>query len=141
MIHSPPLSSYSLQEIPCVCPAPNRSSTVCTTKLNFQTEQHIVQGKSCQKSPGFQTISSSETQRKFRASQFPIMVKTIILKTVIYCTIISILTLKNIRKTNPEYAENCGNSFCASFIIMDNMAKTQHKSTCFCRVRKGKKKA
>lgn len=47
------------------------------------------------------------------------------------------LTLKKAR--NVEYAENHSNSFCDSFIIMDNMAKTQHKSTCFCRVKEEKK--
>lgn len=55
-----------------------------------------------------------------------------ILKTVIYCTatsVTSMLRLKKVMKANAEYAENCGNSVCDSIIIMDNMAKTQQKST------------
>lgn len=95
----------------------------------------IVQCKNCQKSQGFETTSSSESSCKFKAAHLFPLVKTVILKTVIYCTTTSTLTLKAARKTNPEYAKNCGNSFCDSFITTDNIAKTQHKSTCFCRVR------
>lgn len=65
----------------------------------------IVQCKNCQKSQGFETTSSSESSCKFKAAHLFPLVKTVILKTVIYCTTTSTLTLKKARKTNPEYAK------------------------------------